>query len=99
VDAGTAPTFGAVSASDTVEVGNGLNVLAEYKSSSGSVTHVTFVAPGNTNYGEPLPDHTVAIPANGTVLVPVRRDYSDGGRATVTTTDNASLTVRVIKVG
>lgn len=99
VDAGTAPAFGATSASDTIEVGNGNNVLAEYKNSSGTDVHVTFVAPGNLEYGEPYPDHIVTVPGSGTALVPVRRDYSDGGRATVTTADSASLTVRVLKVG
>jgi hypothetical protein len=98
VDAGTAPAAVAASASDTVEVGNGRNVLVEYFNSSGSPVDITFAAVGTTDYGDDLPDHVVTVPANGSVLVPVRKDYSDAGRATVTTAGSASLTVRVFKV-
>lgn len=99
VDAGTEPTFGSVTTSDRADVGSGTNTYLHYKSSSGSVTHVTVTGAGNTSYGVAKPGNVVAIPANGAARIPLRKEYDqgDGLGATITTTDNASLTVALVR--
>lgn len=99
VDAGTAPTFGATTASDTAEIGNGTNVFVVYRNDDASPHSVTVVAPGNTSYGVANPDPVIAVPANGQVWIPLRKAYDDGtGRATITGGDGNHLTVAVVRV-
>jgi hypothetical protein len=105
VDAGTAPTFGNSSASDTAEIGSGTNTFLVYRNTGGSEAVVTIDVPGNTSYGEPTPNKVVAVPATtGEVWIPVRREYRDpnvaGSRCTITATNSgATLKVAVVKVG
>lgn len=99
VDAGTATVLGASSASDRADVGSGTNMTLHYKSSSGSVTHVTVKGSGLNDYSVANPDNVVAIPANGEAQIPLHRsqDQGDGLGALITTADNASLTVKLVK--
>lgn len=103
VDAGTAPTLVAASASDTAEVGNGKDTFLVYKNTGGSASVVTIVAPGNTSYGQPNPDPAITVPiTTGEKWIPLRKEYDAGdgtGRATITATNTASLTVAVVRMG
>lgn len=104
VNAGTAPTFGAASASDTVEVGNGRNTFVVYKNGHATLPRtVTVTVPGNTSYGAANPDPAIVVPAVGEVWVPLRKEFDAGdgtGRATITASDSAAdLTVAVVRVG
>lgn len=102
VDAGTKPTFAAISASDTLPIGTGHNTFAVYKNTAATIVTLTVVAPGNTGYGQPLPDPAIVVPiTTGEVWVPLRKDYDDGtGYATITAagTTLASCTVAVVVV-
>jgi hypothetical protein len=106
VDAGTKPTTGNSSASDTAEVGNGYNTFLLYKNTGGSIAVVTIVVPGNNAYGQPNPDVITNVPATtGEVWIPLRKEYSDApvagvGRCTVNATNSgATLQVAVVQVG
>lgn len=104
VDAGTAPTFGNSSASDTAEVGNGLNTFVVYKNTGGSPAVVTITVPGNTSYGQPMPDPAITVAAtNGERWIPLRKEYDAGdgsGRATLAATNSgATLQVAVVRLG
>lgn len=108
VDAGTAPTFGAVSASDTAEVGNGLNTFYVIKNGDGTnAKTVTITVPGNEDYGQPKPDPAISVAANGEAWIPLRKAYSDAavagvGRCTIAVTGTGglgSVTAAVVRVG
>lgn len=104
VDAGTAPSFVNSSASDTAEVGNGLNSFIVYRNTGGSAAVVTIAAPGNTTYGQPMPDPAITVPATtGEKWIPLRKEYDAGdgtGRATITATNSgATLQVAVVRLG
>lgn len=104
VNAGTAPTFGAAAASDTVQVGNGLNTFVVYKNGSGAPVNVTIAVPGNTSYGQASPDPVIEVAAGGERWIPLRKEYADPavagvGRATITTSAQTSVTVAVVQVG
>ncbi|MEU3052277.1 hypothetical protein [Streptomyces griseus] len=102
-NAGGAPTFVEAGASDTAEIGSGYNTVAIYRNGSGSSVTVTAVAPGNTDYGPPLPDNAVVIAAGDEGYVPLRKAYdpADGtGRATLTTSaQDEDLVVAVVRMG
>lgn len=104
VDAGTAPTFGNAAASDTVEVGNGMNTFVVYKNGSGAPVNVTIAVPGVTSYGQPTPDPVIAVAAGGERWIPLRKEYANAavagvGRCTITTSAQTSVTVAVVRVG
>lgn len=104
VDAGTAPTFGAAAASDTVEVGNGHNTFVVYKNGDASPMTVTISVPGTTSYGQPTPDPAISVAAGGERWIPLRKEYANAavagvGRATLTTSAQTSVTVAVVQVG
>lgn len=108
VDAGTKPTFGAVSASDTAEVGNGSNVFYVIKNGDGTnAKTVTITVPGNTTYGEAAPDKVVTVALSSEAWIPLRKEYTDGavagpGRCTIAVTGTGglgSVTAAVVKVG
>jgi hypothetical protein len=102
VDAGTAPTFGNSSASDTAEIGSGHNTFLVYRNTGGSDAEVTIDVPGNTSYGEPTPNKVVTVPATtGEKWIPLRKEYNSGaGRAVITATNSgATLKVAVVRVG
>ncbi|WP_063916151.1 MULTISPECIES: hypothetical protein [Nocardia] len=99
VDAGTAPTFAAASASDTAEVGSGRNTFAVYKNGGGSPITVTVAVDGDTEYGEALPPKEVTVANGAEAWIPLRKAYSgEAGRATITTSAQTSVTVAVVKL-
>lgn len=99
VDAGTVPATQAATASDTAAIGNGHNTFVVYKNGSGGSLTVTLVAPGNTGYGEPMPDKVVTVPAGEERWIPLRKEYDDGtGSATITTSTQTSVTVALVRV-
>jgi len=108
VDAGTAPAFGAASASDTAEVGSGRNTFAVYRNTGAAAVTVTVVAPGNTSYGEPMPDPEYALADGSTtpteVWIPLRKEYVDratagAGRCTIIVDTPADVDVAIVRVG
>lgn len=105
VNAGTAPTFAAAAASDTVEVGNSRNTFVVYKNGTAGSIDVTIAVPGNTSYGQPTPDPVIAVAAGAERWIPLRKEYANAsvagvGRATVTTSAQDPLfTVAVVRVG
>jgi hypothetical protein len=104
VNAGTAPTFTAAAASDTAEIGNGVNTFVVYKNSDEASRTVTVTVPGDTDYGQPTPDPALTLAADdGELWIPLRKAYdpSDGtGRATLAVTPSASgVTVAVVRLG
>ena len=99
-DAGTKPTFGAASTSDTAQIGSGLNTFLVYKNGSASPVDITVVAPGNTEYGVAMPDKVVSVAASGEAWIPLRKDYDDAtGLATITMADATSVTVALVRLG
>jgi hypothetical protein len=104
VPAGTAPTFVAASASDTAEVGNGLNTFAVYKNTSSTACNVTIVVPGTLITGDAYPDKQIALPiTTGELWIPLRKEYDAGdgtGRCTITTSaQDANIKVAVVRMG
>jgi hypothetical protein len=100
VKAGTKPTLVPASASDTAEVGNGVNTFLVYKNTNAATRTVTIAVPGDTDYGEPLPDPTYTLAATtGELWIPLRKDFAVDGRATVTVTPAVTdVTVAVVRV-
>lgn len=105
VNAGTAPTFGAASTSDTAEVGNGVNTYVHYKNTDASTEAITVVVPGTNSYGQANPDVTLTIGANtGELLIPLRKEFEDAavagvGRCTITMASATGITVAVVRLG
>lgn len=103
---GSAPGFAAPTASDTAQVGNGLNTFLVVRNSHATATAtVTIAVPGKTPYGVDWPAKAITVPAvNGERWIPLRREYADdSGRATITTTITggalSDLKVAVVRVG
>lgn len=92
--AGTAPTFAAPSASETVTVGSILVV----KNGSASSINVTLVTPGTLETGDAYPDKVVAVPAGAERWIPVGGVFMDpvSRVASVTFSATASVTVAAI---
>lgn len=104
VDAGTPPTFGAASASDTAQVGNGSNTFVVYKNTSGGSVTLTITVPGTTSYGQPTPDPQITIANSAEKWIPLRREYADAavagvGRCTLSLSSATGVTVAVVQVG
>lgn len=100
VDAGTAPSFAAATASDRAAVGNGLNTFLHYKNSGGSASVVTVAGVGDTDYGVAEPNNVVTVAATtGEALVPLHhdQDQGDGLGALVTATNVTGLTVALVQ--
>lgn len=106
VDAGTPPTFGAVAASDTAEVGNGRNTFYVIKNGDGvNAKTVTITVAGTNSYGQPNPDPAITVPAGGERWIPLRKEYdkADGtGRCDIAVTGTGglgSVTAAVVRLG
>lgn len=105
VNAGTAPSFAAAGASDTAEVGTGINTFVVYRNGSAAPVDVTITVPGNTSYGQPTPDPQITVANGAEAWIPLRREYADRatagvGRCTLTTSaQDAALEVAVVRVG
>lgn len=67
--------------------------------SGGSVT-VTVVVPGNTQFSQPQPDYTVAVPAGTDRVVSLRPELVDSATGLISVTYSAvtSVTVAVVSV-
>lgn len=103
VDAGTAGTSATPSASDTVDVGNGHNIVAIYRNTGATPLVLTVIAPGNTVYGQANPDPVITVPiTTGEKWIPIRQAYDPGdgsNRATITATGLAAgQTVTILRV-
>jgi hypothetical protein len=104
VPAGTAPTFGAASVSDTAEVGNGKSTFAVFKN-TGTQKTITIVAPGTNTYQSANPDPAITLPATtGEVWIPLRKEYVDtavagAGRCTITLDVATAVTVAIVQMG
>lgn len=100
VDAGTKPTFGAASVSDTASVGNGHNTFLVYKNTDASTEAITVVVPGNTDYGQANPDVTNTIGATtGELWIPLYKQYADDtGSCTVTMVSATGITVALVRL-
>jgi hypothetical protein len=106
VAAGTAPTMGAAAASDTAEVGNGVNTFARYRNTSANSTTVTVVYPGTLISGDAIPDKAYTLADGSTtpteVWIPLRKEYDAGdgtGRCTITTSQQTGITVAIVRMG
>jgi hypothetical protein len=104
VAAGTAPTFAAAaSGGDTAEVGNGGNSFLVVKNANDTNSRtVTITVPGNNSYGQPNPDPAYTVAAEGERWIPLRKEYdkADGsGRCDISYSDEADLTVAVVRMG
>lgn len=103
VDAGTAGTAVAPSASDTIEIGTGHNIVAIYRNTGATPLVLTIVAPGNNEYGQPNPDPVITVPiTTGEKWIPIRKAYDPGdgtNRCTITATGTAAgQTVQILRV-
>ncbi|MFT2016294.1 hypothetical protein ACMA1D_10690 [Streptomyces sp. 796.1] len=101
VHAGTKPTFTAAAASDTAEVGTGLNTFVVYKNTDAAARTVTVTLPvTGTVYTEATPATvTFTLAANtGEVWIPLHSDYAGAdGRAALSISATANVTVAVIR--
>lgn len=100
VYAGTAPTYGAASASDTAEVGPRNFVV--YKNTNATARVVTVDVPSSiTPYTQANNNVTYALAGtSGELWIPLHSDYDTGtGTATVTLDFITNVTVAVVKAG
>lgn len=99
VDAGTAPTFAAAAATDTLTYSSGLFVV--YKNTFAATRTVTITVPGNTTYGQALPDPALTLGATtGELWIPMRSIYRDSttGLVTVAVSVITNVTVAVVRL-
>lgn len=99
VPAGTAPTFTAATASDTVEVGE--RVWIEYRSTHSSTTTVTVLGKGVLDNGDTVPGKVYTLGIGSVTMaelhIPMYRSYQDSvtGLATITTSQQTAVTMAV----
>lgn len=102
VDAGTAPTFVAASATQTVDIGSGHNTFVVVKNGDAASHAVTLTAPGNTDYGQPYPDPSISVAAGGEAWIPIRKAYDPGDGTNAATVAVAgtltSVTISAVRV-
>jgi hypothetical protein len=91
--AGTTPTYGAVSASDTILAPDDRTFLI-VKNGGGSPDTVTIVIPGNDQFGSAIPDPTVSVPATtGERWIRLTSQMIDPATSLVTVTHSFTTTV------
>lgn len=90
---------------DTAEVGTGTNTFVVYRNTDASAKTIVITVPGTTDYGSPLPDPEIEIPATtGEVWIPLRREYraiDGGGRVTLSIKSPGTVTglkVAVVRI-
>lgn len=97
---GLAPSYSAVSASDTITPGN--SVFIHVKNAGGSPDTVTITAVGNTGYGVAKPNLTVSVPATtgDRMIGPIKAEHfaNSSGVVTVTHSFTTSVTCAVISI-
>lgn len=94
---GTAVTYGAVSASDTLTPG--ANVFLHVKNAGGSPDTVTIAAVGNEPWGVAKPSLTVSVPATtgDRMIGPIKAEwFAVNGTVTVTHSFTTSVTCAVV---
>lgn len=89
--AGTAPTYGAAAAADTVTPGQGYWLVI--KNGSGSPMTCTLTTPGNNVFGDAVADKVYTIAAGGESWIPVIKEYADPTTGTVALTWSSTTTV------
>lgn len=107
VAAGTAPTFAAAAASDTAEVGSGVNTFAVYKNTSATACNVSIEMDHLTlSTGATYPDRSFVLPiTTGELWIPLRKDYADSVEAGVgrcvlkTDAQHADIKVAIVRMG
>lgn len=96
---GTAITFGAAAASDTVKA-DGRTMLV-YKNTNAATRDITVVVPG-ARFGQNNPDvvRTIAATTGEAYIGPLTRDLADAttGLVTVTLSATAGVTVAAVRV-
>lgn len=97
--AGTTPTYGAVSASDTIgNIDDRLFLIV--RNASGSSDMVTLAIPGNDQFGSPVPDPTITVPATTGerwILVTPQMVDPTTGLLTVTHSQTTSVTCALVR--
>jgi hypothetical protein len=87
------PSYGAVSASDTVANVDDRTFL-HVKNAGGSPDTVTIVIPGNDQFGSAIPDPTVSVPATtGDLMIPLNSAMADPATGLITITHSFTTTV------
>jgi len=87
------PSYGAVSASDTISSPDD-RMFLHVKNAGGSPDTVTIVIPGNDQFGSAIPDPTVSVPATtGDRMIPIRAAMMDPATSLVTVTHSFTTTV------
>lgn len=109
VAAGTKPTFGAAAASDTAEVGNGVDTFVVYKNTDSNAKTITIDLNHVTlETGDAHPDKALTLGATtGELWIPMRKHYADAaqngiGRAAIAVTGTGGVTgvtVAVVRMG
>ncbi len=109
VAAGTKPTYSTPGASDTFEVGNGLNTFLHVINKNASPRTVTIEMGHITlETGDPHPDKEFTLADGSTTpterWIPLRKSYADAatngvGRGKVTVSASADVTIAVIRMG
>jgi hypothetical protein len=93
VQQSTTPTYGAVSASDTILAPDDRTFLI-VKNGSGTVDNVTIVVPGNDQFGTAVPDPVITVPiTTGERWIPIRAAHADPATSLVTVTHSQTTTV------
>lgn len=97
---GSTPSYGAVSASDTIAFTQGMHAMLIVKNAGGSSDTVALATPGNVS-GFAITDASVSVPATTgerwIMLDPVFVDPATG-LITVTHTSTASVTCAVVSL-
>lgn len=90
VGSGLTPVYSAPTASDTVDVGNGINTWVVYKNTSATSVTVTVTGAGTVDYSPAMPNVTYTVPiTNGEVWVPIFKDQDQGTGTGATITTSA----------
>lgn len=98
VNAGTAPTLVAASASDTLTYAAG---LFAYYENTGTAKTVTVIVPGTDAYGENPTDHALTLGATtGRLWIPIRPIARDSttGLVTITLSSATAVTVAIVRL-
>lgn len=103
VSTGAGPTFTAATASDTMAPGP--NVWVEYRSVHSAATTLTLITPGNDPFGQAYVDKEYTLAAGGgagnivpsEIRIPLTKDMQADGVVTITTSQQAGVTVAVVE--
>lgn len=96
----TTPTYGAVSASDTIANADDRMFLI-VKNASGTADNVTIVIPGNDQFGSAITDPVITVPiTTGERWIPIRPAMADPTTSLVTVTHSqtTSVTCALVRV-